>query len=194
MNLMKNILKEIFEFYIWFLSVIPTAAGNKLRYYAYRPLFKKAGKFTIDTGVTIKGFENIEIGNNVYVLKNSYLYAFEGGQIIIGNNCSFNSNVMVNAAPGKITIGDGCAVGPNTVIRAADHNFDDVNVPIKKQPQQYGEIFIDNGVWIAANCVITSGTTIGSGSVVAAGAVVTKDVEPYCVVGGVPAKLIKKRE
>ena len=111
----------------------------------------------------------------------------------MGNNFTMNSNSQLGASFGKIIIGDDCAVGPNCVLRAANHTFDDPTIPFRKQGHTYGEIIIEDDVWIASNCVITANTKIGKGSVVAAGSVVTKDVEPYSVVGGVPAKLIKKR-
>lgn len=56
----------------------------------------------------------------------------------------------------------------------------------------YEDIVIEDGVWIGAGSTILLGVTIGKGSVVASGSVVTKDVPPLCVVGGVPAKMIKK--
>ena len=61
------------------------------------------------------------------------------------------------------------------------------------QGHLYGEIVIEDDVWIAANCTITPGTRIGHGAVVGAGAVVTRDVEPYAIVGGVPAHVIGSR-
>lgn len=62
-----------------------------------------------------------------------------------------------------------------------------------KAIQNKGDIVIGNDVWIGSNAKIMSGVHVGDGSIIAANAVVTKDVEPYTVVGGVPAKMIKKR-
>jgi len=185
---------EIFEIFISILSIIPAGIGSKLRYLAYKQLFSKSGKFYIEAGVTIIGFKNIEIGDNVSINKNSYLYAQEGGRISIGNNCSINANAMLNSTPGYIEICDGCAIGPNTVLRAADHTIIRKDIPIKKQAQKHGEIIVETDVWIAANCVITSDIRIGEGAVIGAGTVVNKDVKPYSVVGGVPARLIKMRD
>ena len=177
------------------LSFIPAEIGNILRYYAYRPLFKKVnGKFNIDTGVTILGFENIELGNNVSFMKNSYIYAHDGGILTIGDNFTMNSNSQLGASFGKIVIGNDCAIAPNCVLRAANHTFSNPDIPFREQGHTYGEIIIEDDVWIASNCVITADTKIGRSSIVAAGSVVTKDVEPYSVVGGVPAKFIKKRK
>ena len=191
---MKKIFKLLFQIYIAILSSIPTEIGIRLRYIAYKPLFKKTnGVFRIDSGVTILGFENIVLGSNSNFMKNSYIYANDNGILIIGDNFSINSNSQIGAAYGKMVIGNNCMIAPNCVLRASNHTFDSVDIPILKQGHTYGEILIDDDVWIGSNSVITANVKIGKGSVIGAGSVVTKDVEPYSVVGGVPAKLIKKR-
>ena len=79
---MNRIKKLLFQIYIAILSSIPTEIGRRLRYYAYKPLFKKvSGKLSIDSGVTILGFENIELGDNISFGKNSYVYAHDGGGV-----------------------------------------------------------------------------------------------------------------
>ncbi|MNG32136.1 Virginiamycin A acetyltransferase [compost metagenome] len=76
---------------------------------------------------------------------------------------------------------------------AENHVFSDKTKPIKEQGIYRQGITIEDDCWIGSNVTILDGVTIGTGSVVAAGAVVTKDVPPYSVVGGVPAKIIKER-
>ena len=192
---MNKIKKLLFQFYISILSSIPTEVGKRLRYYAYKPLFKKvSGKFSIDTGVTILGFENITLGGNIAFMRNSYIYAHDGGVLMIGDNFTLNSNSQLGASFGKIVIGDDCAIAPNCVIRAANHTFDNPDIPFREQGHTYGEIIIEDDVWVSSNCVITANTKIGKSSIIGAGSVVTKDVEAYSVVGGVPARLIKKRK
>lgn len=190
-----NKLKQVlFQVYIALLSSIPTIIGIKLRYIAYKPLFKKtSGRFIIDSGVTIEGFENIELGNNVIFMKNSYIYAHNEGMFIVGNNFVINSNSQIGASSGKIVIGNDCAIAPNCVLRAANHTFNRIDIPIKEQGHTYGEINIGNDVWIASNCVITSNTVIEDGAIIGAGSVVTKDVEKYTIVAGVPASFVSKR-
>ena len=92
---------------------------------------------------------------------------------------------------GKVIVGDDVRIGPGVCICTGTHDVDpDVRreaggsfaLPIK----------IENDCWIGANVTILPGVTIGRGSTVASGAVVTKDVSEYCLVGGVPAKVIKK--
>lgn len=195
MKIINKILKLLFQIYISILSSIPTEIGVKLRYLAYKPLFKKTnGNFRIDSGVIILGFENIELGNNVSFMQNSYIYAHDGGGIMIGDNFTMNTNSQLGASFGKIIIGNDCAIAPNCVLRASNHNFENPDILFRKQGHTYGEIIIEDDVWISSNCVITANTKIGKSSIVGAGSVVTKDVEPYSIVGGVPAKLIRKRK
>ncbi|HQT26384.1 MAG TPA: acyltransferase, partial [Burkholderiales bacterium] len=82
----------------------------------------------------------------------------------------------------------------NVVIRAADHAHSSTSEAISKQGHAGGTIIIEDGVWIGANVVVTRNVRIGEHSIVAAGAVVTRDVPPYSIVGGVPARLMKSRK
>ena len=89
----------------------------------------------------------------------------------------------------KIRIGTKVAISREALICTASHDITKPNRPLVTAP-----ITICDGVWIGARATILPGVTIGEGAVIAAGAVVTKDVEPWTVVGGNPAKFIKKRE
>lgn len=110
-----------------------------------------------------------------------------------GKNIVFGKNVFVNAGcrfqdQGGITIGDGVLIGHNVVLATATHDL----APSKSRKLHYKPIVIRDNAWIGSNAVILQGVTVGEWSVVAAGAVVVRDVEPYTVVGGVPAKFIRK--
>ena len=112
-----------------------------------------------------------------------------------GKNISFGKNVFVNSCchfqdQGGIEIGDNCLIGHNAVLATINHAIE----PSKKRKNSYAPIKICDNVWLGANVTVLQGVTIGKWSVVAAGAVVTKDVEPYTIVGGIPAKFIKKVE
>lgn len=195
MRPIDRLSKLIFQIYISIVSSIPTEIGIRLRAVAYRPLFKKCGRnLRVDSGVTILGFENISLGDNISIMKNSYIYAHDGGELTIGDNFTLNSNSQLGASFGKIIIGSDCAIAPNCILRASNHRFDNPDIPFRKQGHTYGEIILEDDIWIASNCVITPDTVIGKSSIIGAGSVVTKDIEPYSIVGGVPAKLIRKRK
>lgn len=107
-----------------------------------------------------------------------------------GDYCSVNSFSVLQ---GKVTLGDYVRIAPGVKIIGTNHGHADPDTPIYKQPHTSKGIVIEDDVWIGANAVIVDGVTIGSHSIVAGGAVVTKDVAPYSIVGGSPAKLIKDR-
>lgn len=86
-------------------------------------------------------------------------------------------------------------MGPDVMVYTQNHRTDRVDVPMIDQGNsEKREVIIGNDVWIGARSIIMPGVKIGEGSIIAAASVVTKDVMPYSVVGGVPAKLIKMRK
>ena len=128
----------------------------------------------------------------------------------LGRKSVIESYCCINNAVGDVTIGDQtrigihCTViGPVSIgnnvnlaqgitVTALNHNFEDTTKRIDEQGVSTQPVVIGDDVWIGANAVILPGVTIGRHCVVAAGAVVTKDVPDNTVVGGVPAKIIKK--
>ncbi len=110
-----------------------------------------------------------------------------------GKNISIGKDVFINAGckfqdQGGIVIGDGALIGHGTVLATLNHDLD----PKKRQQLHPAPIHIGKGVWIGANATVIAGVTIGDHAVVAAGAVVTKDVPAEMIVGGVPAKVLKR--
>lgn len=185
---------EIGRWVYAFISFIPGSLGVKARSLYFRLKIKKAtGPLLFGTGVEITGYENIVLGKYIGVAKNSSIYA-HGGKVIIGDNLGMNMNACIGAADGGyIQIGNNVMIAQNVVIRASDHEFGNIEIPMCKQGHTGGKIVIGNDCWIAANAVITRNVTIGDHCIIAAGAVVTSDVEPYSIVAGVPARLIRKR-
>ncbi|WP_243350231.1 sugar O-acetyltransferase [Parabacteroides sp. FAFU027] len=108
-----------------------------------------------------------------------------GSQLKLGKQVFINHNCTCMTA-GTIIIEDGVMIGPQVTLLTANHDFDDHNVLICKT------VCIKKNAWIGARATILPGITIGENSVVAGGAVVTKDVEPNVVVGGNPAKVLKR--
>jgi len=112
-----------------------------------------------------------------------------------GKNICVGMNVFINSGcrfqdQGGIAIGDGVLIGHNVVLATLNHDID----PRKRSNMHPGPIVIGKNVWIGANATVVPSVTIGDGAVIAAGAVVTKDVPANVIVGGVPAKIIRKIE
>ncbi|WP_218648746.1 sugar O-acetyltransferase [Paenibacillus kribbensis] len=127
--------------------------------------------------------------NNVYM--QAPFRCDVGKNIHVGEDFLSNYNVTILDV-GKVVIGDYCMIGPNSTISTVNHPM-----TVKGRREKLSiikPVKIGNDVWIGANCVILPGVTIGNNVVIAAGAVVTKDIPDNCVVGGIPAKLIKELE
>jgi galactoside O-acetyltransferase len=173
---------------------IPTRVGVYLRGIVIQLGVGVAGaKLRFDTGIRITGWDNISLGKNIAMMRLGALHAHDG-QLRIGNNVSINTNSCIAASDGgRIEIEDDVLIAQNVVIRAADHRHDDTNRPIIQQGHSGGDIFIGEGAWIGANAVITKNVRIGAHAIVGAGAVVTRDVAPFTIAGGVPARWIRDR-
>jgi acetyltransferase-like isoleucine patch superfamily enzyme len=196
---------------------IPTLIGVGIRGVMYRLIMKMDGMAAIENGVRLRFANQIRLGNGVYLDQGAYLHATPGG-IDIGKNSivmhgavlhvynfrglphagikigadSLVGEYSIIRGQGGVEIGDRVYTSPFTQIIAVNHIFHDVKRPFIDQGITAEGIVIEDDVWLGAGTVITDGVRIGKGAVVAAGAVVTKDVPPFTVVGGVPARIIKR--
>jgi acetyltransferase-like isoleucine patch superfamily enzyme len=135
--------------------------------------------FHVGRGVVLWANNKIQIGNNFYIGRYSQIEC----NAEIGNNVLFANNVAL--------------------VGRYDHHFEQIGVPIRLASQirdkDYNwrgldsKVIIEDDVWVGYGSIIMSGVIIGTGSIIAAGSVVTKDVPPYAIVGGNPAKFIKYR-
>lgn len=132
-------------------------------------------------------------GNNVNIKKGAKFGL--GNNIEIGDNSDIGLNAYISGCDsgGKLIIGNNVIMAPEVTILTLKHNYNDKDLPISKQGFKPSVVIIEDDVWIGYRATILPGVKISKGSVIAAGAVVTKDVNPYMVVGGVPAKFIKRR-
>ena len=191
----RAMLREIAEHVDYGLAHVPGALGVRLRAAYLRGRLARLGvRASFAPGAHVLGAAGITIGDDFGCGRHCVLAADGGGVIVIGNRVNLNTNVSVNASiHGSIHIGDDVIIGPNAVLRTSDHEAEAVDRPMRDQGHVAGVITIESDVWIGANTTIVGGVRVGQGSVVAAGAVVVRDVEPYTIVGGVPARFIKKR-
>lgn len=130
----------------------------------------------------IKPHDSSKIQENVYI--------GDGKKISIGFHCQINENVFIQGA----TIGNFVMIAPNVAILSATHKTDDSSVPMIMQgATEHHFPEIGNDVWIGRNAIIMPGVKVSNGCIIGAGAIVTKDIPPYSVAAGVPARIIKKR-
>ena len=155
--------------------------------------FRKIGKNVVfEKGVLVFHPENIILGDNIYVghnamLKGYYRNTMEfAGHNWIGQGCFLHS-------AGGIRLGKHAGLGPFVKILSHQHLEEFCEKPLSVSPQEFKAVIIEEGAEVGMGSIILPGVTIGKNSIVGAGAVVTKDVEPYSVVVGVPARFIRKR-
>jgi acetyltransferase-like isoleucine patch superfamily enzyme len=202
---------------LFLLGWIPTIIGIGLRALFYRLILRMDGLAAIESRVRLRYADHIRLGHGVYLDEGVYLHACPQGieigtrsivmhgavlhvynfrnmpqsGIKIGKD-SLIGEYSVIRGQGGVQIGDRVYTSPFTQIIAVNHVFDDPNRPFVEQGITAEGIIIEDDVWLGAGAIITDGVRVGKGAVVAAGAVVTKDVPPHTLVGGVPAKPIKK--
>lgn len=140
-------------------------------------------------------FYQLHHGMNLIIGSNSLIYPSKF--ITIGNNTFIGRNVTISTSQSgrsPISIGNNVLIAERVQIIGGNHALDRADIPINQQGEgKQGAIIIEDDVWIGASSIILTGITIGKGSVIAAGSVVTKNVEPYSVVAGNPARFIKSR-
>jgi maltose O-acetyltransferase len=124
-----------------------------------------------------------------------FITVYGNGDFVAGERSYIGSYSTVQLAEGhKVQIGEGCRIGHNVRMYTRSLEADsDLSDP-KKHSKRTGDIIIGDWVWIGANVYINPGVTVGDHSVIGANTVVTRNVEPYSIVGGVPARLIRYKK
>lgn len=156
--------------------------------------FKAFANVTMGDGVQIIGVANVEIGAGSCIGDYSWLNVCERDariRIRIGINVLIGRQSMVSTG-GYLEIGDYCLFGPRCSVVDADHGVSDIMRPYGEQTPTLGRsIVVEENCWLGAGAVIAGHLTIGRGSVIGANSLVTKDVEPFSIVVGSPARLVK---
>jgi acetyltransferase-like isoleucine patch superfamily enzyme len=154
------------------------------------PFYHKQGKYAVvrrKARLDVLPFRKFELGSNSII--EDYTTINNGvGDVIIGNSTFIGLN---NVIIGPVTIGNHVMLAQHITISGLNHNYQNIDLPISEQGINTAGIVIEDDSWIGANVVITAGVTIGKHCVIAAGSVVTKNIPPYCVAVGNPAKVIK---
>jgi maltose O-acetyltransferase len=115
------------------------------------------------------------------------------GNLSVGDNCYIGTGVQFYPWRAPITIGHNVLIAAGARLITRKHGFAELDHPMAAQGYTHAPIAIEDDVWIGFGAMILPGVTVGRGSIVGAGAVVTRDVEPFSIVGGVPARLIHRR-
>lgn len=155
--------------------------------------FKELGKNVIfEPGVLVFHPENIKLGTNIYIGHYTILKGYYQNEMVIEDNVWIGQGCFLHSG-GYLKIGSNSGIGPHTKIITTFHEEEGIRVPILFSCLKEAAVIIEDDCDIGTGSVILPGITIGRGSQIGAGSVVTKDVEPYSVVAGVPARLLKKR-
>jgi len=175
---MKKNKKKIFEVIklLFSFSLIKSILVS-FGYYLYEHvLWRKhvnlKGKARIHPTASIRNAKNVYVGENSHV-----------------NHCC----CIWAEKESKIILGDNLLMGPGVKIFSANHGHE-LGIPMTYQKRVEADVIIGDNVWLGSNTIILSGVKIGSGTIVAAGSVVSKDLPENVIAGGIPAKIIKKRD
>jgi len=159
----------------WFLNPFKHKRGKKsiIRFSSRLDVFP-FNEFTLGSGSVIEDFATINNGV---------------GDVFIGNKTIVG---MGNVIIGPVKIGDNVMLAQNIVISGLNHGYEDINISPSLQKVICKNVEVADDVWIGANSVITAGVSLGKHCVIGAGSVVTKDVPPFSIAVGNPAKIIKR--
>ena len=170
----KKLYFDIFLVFSWVSTIfffLMDILPHPLRYIIFKILLGRMGKkVLIDYKVYMRYPNTIELGDNV----------------AINSGCQFHTSVNLGK---KIKIGNNVKISPNTKFYGAAHDY-----TLGNMPDIADDIIVEDNCWICADCTILQGVSIGRGSIIGAGSIVTKNIPPYSVAVGNPAKVIKERE
>ncbi|HVM98101.1 MAG TPA: acyltransferase [Candidatus Acidoferrales bacterium] len=153
------------------VKYLPMLGGDIVRWAVLKLFLRRIeGWVWFRDNVTIWFPEGVSIGSGSMVGENCFLDGFSG-----------------------LTIGRNVLIAHNASLIAEDHGFATRKIPIRRQPKTIGPVVVGDDVWIGCGARVLKGVTIGDGAIIAAGAVVTKDVAPYAIVGGIPARVLAMR-
>ena len=165
-----------------------------LRFKIANPNVITRGFVFLDRGVEIyarPGYGRLVLGRWLHLGVNTALRCHEG-TLSVGDKSVLGRDVSINCYL-DVEIGAAALFADSVYVSDFDHKFDDLTRPIKDQGIDKARVRIEPNVWIGTKVTVARGTVIGTGAVVGANAVVTRDLPPYCVAVGVPARVVKVR-
>lgn len=211
----------LYEAINFFFSGMPGAPGLLLRKILYPKILSRVGRNVLfGRNVAIRHGRKIELGDNVIIDDNVLLDAkgSSNSGLSIGNNSMISRNCTLACKGGNIKLGSNGVIGVNSLIHAVKgsdviigndviigaftyfiggggYNSSAPDIPFKKQGAvTKGGVVVKDNVWIGSHVQLLDGVHVGTGCIIGAGAVVTKDIEDYAVVAGIPARKIRSRK
>ncbi len=169
-----------------------TTAGARARRVILRAICKSFGNgVKIGVGVLVLHPHTFEIGDAVFIGNQTFLQGRHDGRCVIGAHTWIGPQSYFDCR--DMELGEYVGWGPGAKVLGSEHTGEPASVPIIQTDLVIKPVRVGNGADIGVNAVLLPGVTVGEGAIVGAGAVVTKDVAPYAVVAGVPAKFLRSR-
>lgn len=164
-------MTRLIKYLFYYAYLILKSSYNYITYDKYRQKYNLDETFRFNgNGIIFNGNGKILIGRNTYIGENSSIQSVDGMTVNIGDNCAISHNVR---------------------IYTSNYETNEIIYENSKTKTKSGNVCIGNNCWIGVNVLITEGVTIGSNVVIGGNSVVTKNIPSNCVVGGVPARIIK---
>lgn len=164
-----------------------------LRALLYKPFFKYVGSMSyIGKPCFIEGCKGISVGKKTRIFPGIRMEAIGTGNINIGNNCAIEQNAHIISYDNMLNIGDNTTISANVFISNVDHEYTNINKSVIDQPYIKKDTLIGESCFIGYGATILPGTKLGNHCIVGSNAVVKGNYPDYCLIGGVPAKIIKK--
>lgn len=207
-----------YEILTFILMYMPSLPGLFLRQKLYKILLQKIGHgSTIGVGVTLRQPKNVRVGkgciiddlsllstrgaesiidikDDVFIGRKSELNV-RNGKILINSKASIGTNCRLATSDGQVLIGEYVFIAANCYLGGGNHKTDRTDIPIAHQGfESKGGVILEDDVWLGANCIVSDGVKIGKGSIIGACSYVNKDIPPYSIAFGVPAKVVKNRK
>ncbi|MEA2660899.1 MAG: hypothetical protein QOH08_471 [Chloroflexota bacterium] len=169
-----------------------SALGARARRVVLRAICKSFGNgVKVGVGVLVLHPHTFEIGDAVFIGNQTYLQGRHDGRCVIGAHTWIGPQSYFDCRDTEL--GEYVGWGPGAKVLGSEHTGEPADVPIIQTDLVIKPVRVHDGADIGVNAVLLPGVTVGKGAIVGAGAVVTKDVAPYAIVAGVPAKFLRSR-
>src|SRR5258706_3610432 len=170
----------------------PSPASHGSGQFERAQLRRCAASVVIEPGALIFHPEHVSLEDDVYVGHYAILKAYHLNELLVGPRSWIGQAAFLHAA-GKITVGADVGIGPHVCLLTSTHAEAARGVPIMDAPLELGPIVLEDGCDLGVGAIVLPGVTIGRGAQIGAGAVVTRDVPPYAIAAGNPARVLRLR-